>query len=348
MKTTRRSWLAPSMRPYDRRWLRTDVIAGIATGTVVIPQALAYATISGMPVQIGLYTCMLPMLVYALLGGARTLSVSTTSTIAVLVAATLAGLPGSRDAEQLMQDAFTLTFLVGICLLAMRLLHLGGLVEVISPATMTGIKTGVGLTVAVSQLPALLGVGADPDADGFFAKIKDVVSSLDDVNGATLTVSAVTIAILLVLRRLAPAIPGPLVAVAGGILIVAVTDVEQHGLALIASVPTGLPSVSFPVFSDIGRLLPGAVAIAVMAFLETVLVARTNRHRNEPSIDTDQELFAVGAASLAGGLSQSLPPAGGFSQSAVNMRSGAKTQLAQVVTGNARRPGRAVPRAPSR
>ena len=133
-------------------------------------------------------------------------------------------------------------------------------------------------------------------------------------------------------RRFAPRLPGQLIVVAAGILLVATTSVEDHGLELIAHVPTGLPEISLPVVSDVFSLLPGALAIAVMAFLETVLVARQNRRPDEPQIDTDQELLAVGVASVAGGFTQSLPPAGGFSQSAVNIRSGARTQVASLTT----------------
>ena len=150
---TRRAWLLPSLQGYDRRWLRLDVVAGIAAGTVVIPQAMAYATIAGLPVEVGLYTCMLPMLVYALLGGSRSLSISTTSTIAILAASALSTLPSTGSRTSLLRDAFTLTTLVGLCLLAMRLFRLGSLVEQISPATMSGVKAGVGLTVAATQLP---------------------------------------------------------------------------------------------------------------------------------------------------------------------------------------------------
>ncbi|MET1060745.1 MAG: solute carrier family 23 protein [Nocardioides sp.] len=324
------TWL-PSLHGYRRTWLRGDVLAGLAAGCVVIPQAMAYATIADLPVEVGLYTCMLPMLAYALLGGARALSVSTTSTIAVLVATTLADLSG-RDADELLGAAFTLTFLVGLCLLAMRLFRLGSLVENISPATLTGIRLGVGLTVAASQLPNLLGVEAYTGDGGFFAEVVDALRQLPDASGVTTAVSATAILVLLLVRRFLPTLPGPLLVVAGGIALVAFTGVEERGLALIDRVPTGLPSVSLPVPSDLVDLLPGAVAIAVMSFLETVLVARTNRQRSEPPIDTDQELLATGVASLAGGLTQTLPPAGGFSQSAVNLRSGAHTQVAGIVT----------------
>ncbi|QDP96792.1 STAS domain-containing protein [Microlunatus elymi] len=332
------SWLLPSVRGYQRRWLRGDVIGGLAAGTVVIPQAMAYSTIAGLPVQIGLYTCMAPMIIYALLGGARALSVSTTSTIAVLVASTIAGLPDAahRSAEDLQRAAFTLTFMVGICLLLMRLLRLGSLIEMISPATLTGIRVGVGLTVAASQLPALLGIASPPSDSGFFGKVAHAIDHLPQADLTTVLVAAAAIAVLLLLRRLAPTVPGPLVVVAAGILLVATTSIadrsDGHGLILIDHVPTGLPTPSIPVPGDVVSLMPGAMAIAVMAFMETVLVARTNRRRDEPQINVGQELTATGVASLGGGLTQSLPPAGGFSQSAVNLRAGARTQLAQLIT----------------
>ena len=329
---TRRAWLLPSLQGYDRRWLRLDVVAGIAAGTVVIPQAMAYATIAGLPVEVGLYTCMLPMLVYALLGGSRSLSISTTSTIAILAASALSTLPSSRVEDDLLRDAFTLTTLVGLCLLAMRLFRLGSLVEQISPATLSGVKAGVGLTVAATQLPALLGISGDKQDEGFFGKVADALSKLGDANAATVCVSAASIVVLLVLRRVAPQVPGPLVVAAGGILLVALTDIEEHGLSVIGAVPSGLPTPTMPVLHDVGALLPGALAIAVMAFMETVLVARAQRQRAEPPVDSDQELLANGFAALAGGLSQCMPPAGGFSQSAVNQRAGAKSQLAGVVT----------------
>ena len=328
----RRAWLLPSLQGYDRGWLRLDVVAGIAAGTVVIPQAMAYATIAGLPVEVGLYTCMLPMLVYALLGGSRSLSISTTSTIAILTASALSALPSSRVEDDLLRDAFTLTTLVGLCLLAMRLFRLGSLVEQISPATLSGVKTGVGLTVAATQLPALLGISGDKQDEGFFGKVGDALSKLGDANAATVCVSAASIVVLLLLRRFAPQVPGPLVVAAGGILLVALTDIEEHGLSVIGAVPSGLPTPTMPVLHDVGALLPGALAIAVMAFMETVLVARAQRQRSEPPVDSDRELLANGVAALAGGLSQCMPPAGGFSQSAVNQRAGAKSQLAGIVT----------------
>lgn len=323
-------WFAPSLRAYRRTWLRADVLAGLAAGVVVVPQAMAYATIAGLPVAVGLYTCMVPILLYALLGGSHTASVSTTSTIAVLTASAVAA-PG-RTPEDVLGATFTLTVLVGVSLLTMRLLRLAALVEQVSPATLTGVKAGVGLTVAVAQLPVLLGLPVAAEGDGFFTGLTAVLAALSATNWLTAVVAGATVATLLVLRRLAPRVPAALVVVAASIVLVAVTDVEDRGLALIEPVPAGLPAASLPVWNQVPGLVPAALAISLMAFLETVLVARTQRQRSEPAIDSDQELLAVGVAALGGGLTQCLPPAGGFSQSAVNRTAGARTQVAGLTT----------------
>lgn len=324
--------VAPSMAGYRRSWLRPDIVAGLSAGAVVIPQAMAYATIAELPVQIGLYTCMVPMIVYALLGGSRTVSVSTTSTIATLTASTLiaAGIAaGSPDAQTALM---TLTLMVGVALLLARLLRLGSIIENISDATLTGIKIGVGLTVAAGQLPKLLGVPADPDASGFFRVLWSALKQLPEASAVTVALAVVSIAALYGISRLVPRVPGPLVVVAAGIVLVALAHLDGHGVALIAPVPSGIPLPGIPRLHDIGALLPGALAIAVMAFLETVAVGRGVRRSGEPQIDSDQELLANGMASVAGSFFHTLPPAGGFSQTAVAVRAGARTQLAAIVT----------------
>src|SRR5688572_9743553 len=147
----------PTLSGYRRAWLGRDLLAGLSAGAVVIPQAMAYATIANLPVQVGLYTCIVPMLVYACLGGSRAMSVSTTSTIATLTATTLVSAGVAAGAEDAIGSLMMLTLLVGVILLLARLCRLGSLVENISGATVLGIKIGVGATVAVGQLPKLLG-----------------------------------------------------------------------------------------------------------------------------------------------------------------------------------------------
>ncbi|WP_430335416.1 SulP family inorganic anion transporter [Rhodococcus sp. ACT016] len=323
---------APTLVGYRKAWLRADVVAGVSAGAVVIPQAMAYATIADMPVQIGLYTCMVPMIVYALLGGSRTASVSTTSTIATLTASTLIGAGIAAGSEDAQTSLMTLTLMVGVILIAARVLKLGAIIENISEATLSGIKAGVGLTVAAGQLPKLLGVPGDPDASGFLHVLGGVLGQLGDANGATVALSVASIAALVAMSRFVPRVPGPLVVVAIGIALIAFTGLQDRGVELIAEVPRGIPLPGIPSLHDVGALLPGALAISVMAFLETVAVARGVRRSEEPQIDSDRELLANGVASVAGSFFHTLPPAGGFSQTAVALRAGARTQLSGIVT----------------
>jgi sulfate permease, SulP family len=317
---------------YRRAWLRSDLVGGVATGCVVVPQAMAYATIADLPVQVGLYTCMVPMAVYALIGGSRLLSVSTTSTIATLTASTMVAAGVASGSDDALSDLATLVLLVGVILLGFRLLRLGPLVDNISEAIVIGLKVGVGLTVASGQLPKLLGVPSDPDADNFVSNVAAALRELDQVSWTTIALSAVAIAAMLVLARVAPRVPAPLVVVAAGIAVVVLFAVDEHGIALIAEVPTGLPAPRLPSFDSVDGLLPGAFAIALMAYLETVSVARAVRRPGDPPIDNDHELVANGSAALAGSFFGALPPAGGFSQTAVNESSGSKSQLSELVT----------------
>jgi high affinity sulfate transporter 1 len=320
------------VRAYDRRWLRADVVGGLAAGAVVVPQAMAYASIAQLPAHIGLYTCMVPMVAYAVLGGSRTLSVSTTSTVASLTGTSLLATSAAASSDDPARTLATLTVLVGLVLLAARALRLGSLIDNISGATTTGIKIGVGLTVAAGQIPALLGVEGDPTAQSFFAKVGGIVGDLGDVSATTAALSAGTIVGLLLLKRVAPQVPGPLVAVAVGIALVAVGDLDAHGVALIDPVPSGLPAPILPVADEVSALLPGALAIAIMCFMETAAVAGVVRRPSEPSIDNDQELLANGVSCVAGGLFRAMPSAGGFSQTAINQSAGARTQASELVT----------------
>lgn len=320
--------LFPTLRGYRRAWLRADVLAGLAAGAVVVPQAMAYATIAGLPVQVGLYTCMIPMLLYAVLGGSRVLSTSTTSTIATLTASTLAAagvVAGSTSALA------TLTVEVGLLLLAGWLLRLGALVENISTPVLVGVKTGVGLVVAVGQLPKLLGIDVSLTG-GFFAQLGTVASHLGDANTTTVALSAVLLIVLVGAGRLLPRVPAPLVAVVLALVASVLLDLPSRGVALIDPVPSGLPVPDLPGPAHSAAMLPGAIAIAFMVFMESLSVGRAMRKPSEPALDNDRELLAAGAASTAGAFFGAMPSAGGFSQTAVNDRAGARTQAAQLVT----------------
>ncbi|HEY6635023.1 MAG TPA: SulP family inorganic anion transporter [Acidimicrobiia bacterium] len=315
--------------PYQRRWLRPDVIAGVSAGAVVIPQAMGYATVAGLPVEIGLYTCIFPLAVYALVGGARRLSFSTTSTIVALTGLGLSTV-GAVDGPEAMDAVSTLTVMVGLCLLFFRLIRLGWMIETVSEAVIDGLKVAVGLTIIADQLPKLLGI--ESAEGGFLTDVGNTLDQLGSINVPTLVISLVTIVGLLALKRWAPRVPGPLLAVTGGILLVVLTSVTESGVAVIPELPRGLPLPALPSFGYASDLLPFALAIAFMAYFESITAGRIARRPGDPRLDNDHEYTAVGVATIVGGLFQTVPPAGGFSQTQVNVEAGARTQVSQLVT----------------
>jgi sulfate permease, SulP family len=299
--------------------MRKDALAGVTTAAVVIPQAMAYATIAGLPVQVGLYTALVPLLVYALLGTSRALSVSTTSTLAALTGAAIISVPP----EDAMAATTTLALLTGTLLLAAGLLRLGFLADFISHPVLAGFKAGTGLLIASGQLGKVLGV--DQTGDGFFAKTWSALSQLGDARWETAALAAGTVLALYALKR--TSVPGALVAVGAGIAIGAAGLLD---VALTGPVPSGLPTPVAPDLSLIGPLLPAAAGIALMSFVESIAAGRAITHPGEREPDADRELVALGAANLAGGVLRSLPAGGGLSQTAVNNT--AETKRAGAVT----------------
>jgi sulfate permease, SulP family len=331
--TSRLAEYLPAMgwlRDYRHPWLRGDLASGVTTAAVVIPQAMAYATIAGLPVQAGLYVATVPMLVYALLGTSRPLSVSTTSTLSALTAAAVAVAAGGDPARALVA-ASTLAVLAGALLLLAGLLRLGFLADFISAPVLAGFKAGTGLLIAAGQLGKVLGV--PQEGDSFFGKVGSALSHLGEISWPTAVLAAASIAILLGLRRWAPrSLPGPLIVVALGILLAVVTGLADRGVALVGTIPPGLPEFAAPDLAMVQGLLPAAAGVALMAFVESIAAARAFTAEGEPEVDADQELRALGAANLAGGCFQAFPAGGGLSQTAVNRETGARSQLAGIVT----------------
>jgi high affinity sulfate transporter 1 len=322
--------MAGRLGSYQRAWLRWDLLAGLTTAAVVIPQAVAYASLAGLPVQVGLYVATVPMVAYALLGTSRPLSVSSTSTISILTAGALTEAGAAGDPRRAAATAALLALLVGGILAAAGLLRLGFLADFISSPVLAGFKAGMGLVIAASQLGKVLGVPVQ--GDGFFAKVWSALTQLGDANPATVALALGGLAVLLALRRWAPRVPGPLVVVVAGIALVALTDLEDRGVALVGAVPGGLPGFELPDLAGAAALLPAAAGIALMSFIESISAARAFAARTDPPVDADRELLALGAANLGAGLFQAYPAGGGTSQTAVNDGAGARTRLAAVVT----------------
>ncbi len=315
---------------YTRSWLRFDLLAGLTAAAVVIPQAVAYASLAGLPVQVGLYVATVPMVAYALLGTSRPLSVSSTSTISILTAGAIADAGAANDPARAATTAALLALLVGILLAGSSLLHLGFLADFISTPVLTGFKAGMGLVIAASQLGKLL--GTDVEGDHFFDQVWSAAQHLGDADWLTVALGATALAVLLALRRWAPRVPGPLVVVVLGIGVVALANLDQHGVAVVGPVPSGLPAFELPDFSGTTGLLPAAAGIALMSFVESISAARAFTAKTDPPVDADRELLALGAANLTAGLFQAYPAGGGTSQTAVNDAAGARSRIAGVVT----------------
>jgi high affinity sulfate transporter 1 len=326
-----RSLLGPVwLRGYHRDWLKPDVIAGLTAAAVVIPQALAYATVAGLPVQVGLYTAFLPMLIYAWLGTSRPLSVSTTATLAILTGTALDRVAQQGDGANLLVGLPTLTLLVGAVLVLAAVLRLGFIANFISDPVLTGFKAGIGVVIVVNQLPKLLGIHIAKGS--FLQNLSAIWTGLPHTSITTLTVGLLTIGMLVAMERLWPRIPASLIAVAAAIAAVNVFALPQHGVATVGHIPTGLPSLTVPDLSFLGDLWPAAVAIGLMSFTETVAAGRAFAAGDEPMPVANRELLATGLANVGGAMLGAMPAGGGTSQTTVNRLAGARTQLAELVT----------------
>lgn len=317
------------LREYRFPWLRPDLTAGLTAATIVIPKAMAYATIAGLPLQVGLYTAIVPMVVYALFGASRVLSVSTTTTIAILTASELGRVAPGGDASILLAAAATLAVITGAILLIAYALRLGFVANFISEPVLTGFKSGIGLVIVVDQLPKLFGVHIEKT--GFFRDIAAIVQALPVMSIATFALSALLLLLIFALERYVPKSPVPLIAIALAILASA-SGLRDMNVEIVGSVPSDLPSFVAPDISMFAEMWPAAAGIALMSFTETIAAARAFAARNEPRPDPNQELFAIGLANVAGGLMGAMPSGGGTSQTALNRRVGAVTQMAALVT----------------
>ncbi len=321
------------LRHYPRQWLRTDITAGLIAAAVVIPKAMAFATIAGLPVQVGLYTVFVPMVIYALLGTSRPLSVSTTTTLAILAAAELGEAVPNGGAAELAMAGATLAILVGAMLVLASLLRLGFVANFISDPVLAGFKSGIGLVIVVDQVPKLFGFHIEKT--GFFRDILAIVQHLPQTSPTTILLSVVMLALLFGMERFVPRAPAPLIAVAVGIGASTLFGWPQGGVDTVGSIPRGLPSLVLPQLDLALQMWPGAAGIALMSFTESIAAARAFAKPEEPRPLPNQELLALGVANVAGGLFGAMPAGGGTTQTAVNRSAGARTQMAELITAAA-------------
>jgi high affinity sulfate transporter 1 len=318
-------WLAQ----YRTAWLRTDAVAGVTLAAYAIPVSLAYAGLAGLPPQVGVYGYLLGGLGYALLGSSRQLAIGPTSAISLMIAATV-GAMADGDANRYAQIASLTAWTVAVLCLIAWLLRLSGLVKLISDSTLVGFKAGAALTIAMTQLPSLLGVAGG--GHNFFERSVLLAGQLGQTDYLVLALGIVAIMLLVLGERMLPGRPVALAVVALSIVAASVLGLPALGVATTGEIPAGLPTLGGPALRlhDIEGIVPLAAGCLLLAYIESVSAARTFAAKHGYGLDPRQELLGIGAANLATALGHGYPVAGGLSQSAVNDKAGARTPLALV------------------
>lgn len=329
--------------------LGQDGLAGTITAILLIPQALAYALLAGLPAQVGLYASVLPPIIYALLGSSRTLAVGPVAVAAVMVSAALIPF-ADGDPQRYLTGALMLSMLTGAFLLLLAVLRLGWLTHFISHPVLAGFTTGAAIFIIGTQLAPLTGIEVPREA-GFAEILIHLVQGWSSLSGVTVAFGALALGALILARkplvegltRLGVAKPkaglvgrtAPLVVVLVATLLAALLDLPAHtDLAVVGSIPSGLPGIDLSFLREAGwlALLPSALMIALIGYVESISVARALAFRRREKIDPDRELLALGVTNMAGACVGAMPVAGGFARSVVNFEAGARTQVAAIIT----------------
>ena len=308
-----------------------DVLAGITLAALGIPEVLGYAKIAGMPVVTGLYTLLLPMAVFAVLGSSRHLVVGADSATAAILAAALTGLAAAGSTKYV-QLAGLAALLTGGLLLLARLARLGFLANFLSRTVLLGFLTGVGVQVAAGQLPDILGVKAV--GTGTLGRLVDTLAKLPDTHGATVAVAAGVIAVTMVARRITRRVPGALIAVVGAIIVSRAADLSAHGVAVLGTVPRGLPHLGPPTLSwHAARILVGgAASMFVVILAQSAATSRAYAVKHEEAFSEDTDLIGLGAANVVAAFCGTFAVNGSPTKTQMVDSAGGRSQLAQLTT----------------
>ncbi|MDG5773201.1 SulP family inorganic anion transporter [Mycolicibacterium fortuitum] len=332
MKQNLAHWLPGTAQftDYQRSWLRGDVLAGVTVAAYLVPQVMAYATVAGLPPVAGLWAALVPMGVYALLGSSRQLSVGPESTTALMTATALAPLVVGDPARYAAMAAMLALLVGAICLVA-GLCGLGFLADLLSRPVLVGYMTGVAVIMISGQLDKVSGV--EVTGDEFVDQIRSFASGLGSVHVPTVVLSAAVLALLLLLYRIAPRFPGPLVAVLAATAVVWLFSLDDKGIRVVGGIPAGLPVPTLPpvAMTELLALAIPAAGIAVVAFSDNALTARTFAARKGDTIDASAELRALGICNLTTGVTQGFPVSSSGSRTALGDTVGSRTQLYSLV-----------------
>jgi sulfate permease, SulP family len=321
---------ATLLRRYERAWLRPDIVAGVTVAAYLVPQVMAYAQLAGLDPVVGLWSAILPAIVYALVGTSRHVSTGPESTTAVMVAASVAPF-AAGDPVRYAALAATLALLVGAICVAGGILRLGFLGDLLSHPILVGYMTGVALIMVVSQLGRVTGVRMV--GDNALGQVAYLVANLGAIHLPTFALALGVVIFLVAARYWTPSLPGPLLAVIGATALVTLLGLDGRGVALAGLVPSGLPPIGLPAVApaDLGILAASAFGIALVAFSDDLLTARGFAVRGGYSIDANAELYALGGANLAAGLTSGMPVSSSASRTAIVESVGGRSQVAGIV-----------------
>ena len=320
----------PALIHYKRADLPRDVCAGLSVVAVALPVSVAYAELAGFNPVVGLYSCILPLVAYALFGTSRQLIIGPDAATCALIAAAVAPL-AAGDADAYQSLSVTLAFLAGLFCIAGSFLRLGGLADFLSRPILTGILNGIALSILLGQLGKLFGFAIE--SGRIVPRLLEFASKLDLTHGPTLAVGAGTFAVLLITPRLLPRLPAALVAMVVAGIVVAALGLEAQGVKTIGAVPAGLPPVKLPVFDPehLATLVANAAGVALIAFSSMIITARSFAAKNRYDIDVDREFAALGASNIASALSQGFAVSGADSRTAMSDAAGGRTQVTGLV-----------------
>lgn len=315
---------------YKWEFLKGDAVAGITVGILLVPQGLAYALLAGLPPVYGLYAALTPQIVYALLGSSRQLSVGPVAMDSLLVASGLAALSISGAAY--VTTAIFLAVFMGAIQLLFGFLRMGFLVNFLSGPVISGFTSAAAIIIALSQITHLLGIHMQGGSQ-IFTLVGRLSNSLGEAHAGSTAIGLSAVLLLLLIKKYSRKIPGALVVVGLGILLAVLLNLP--GVALVGDIPGGLPEFRIPTISldHVQNLFPLALTLALVAFMEAISVAKAMEEKlQENRLDPNQELIALGASNLVGALFQAYPVTGGFSRTAVNQQSGARTGMAALIS----------------
>ncbi len=314
---------------YRSEWLRPDIVAGVTLAAYGIPVAVAYSSLAGLAPEAGLYCYLLGGIAYALFGTSRQLAIGPTSAISILIGSAIGGM-AAGDALRQSHLAAGVAILAGIIGLICWLLRLGNLANFVSETILSGFKVGAGLVIASTQLPKLFGIASG--GSSFFSRIMQLVKHLPETHVPTLMVGAGALLLLILGEKFLPNRPSALFVVAISIGVMTWFPLASQGVKIVGAIPQGLPSLGWPLvqWNEVDQLLGLALACFLLSYVESISTVRTFAVKHGYPIDADQELLALGAANFAAGFGGGYPLAGGMSQSAVNEKGGARSQLSLV------------------